>query len=194
MDRHGSEEAGATGADIGERFVDRNKSMLGMHEACVGNAIRTVVPVGAVQALVADTADELVAAIADRVMMLVSARGKLGGNVVGNNAPFDGGNEAVLGMMAVGILGEAVVAQIVVLTGGAVQELRLGELLHAAVACSHNEHWARVVPDSWWNGKHRLRSWRRSLFLLDRLDSLSLWRNDLGCAADEDAVLLEPLD
>jgi hypothetical protein len=59
MDRHGSEEAGATGADIGERFVDRNKSMLGMHEACVGNAIRTVVPVGAVQALVADTADEL---------------------------------------------------------------------------------------------------------------------------------------
>ena len=50
---------------LGQRLVDGHEAMTGVDELGVLDALRAEVPVGAVQALVADAVDELVAAIAD---------------------------------------------------------------------------------------------------------------------------------
>jgi len=51
-------------------------------------------------------------------------------NVRGHRSAFHGGHEAMLRVVAMGILGEAVGAKIKVLTGRAVEEVRLGQLCH----------------------------------------------------------------
>jgi hypothetical protein len=68
---------------LAERLIDRNEAVVGVHKASVEDAVSAVVPVRAVEALVADASDELFAAIADGVVDLVPARRKFGREVVG---------------------------------------------------------------------------------------------------------------
>lgn len=67
---------GGTSLSIRKLLVNRNKTVAGVHEARAQDAVCAVVPVRAVHTLVADTTDELVAAIADGVVPLVAAGGK----------------------------------------------------------------------------------------------------------------------
>lgn len=59
---------------LSQRLVDGNEAVARVDELGVLETVRTVVPVWAVQALVADTVDELIAAVADRVVTDIPAR------------------------------------------------------------------------------------------------------------------------
>jgi hypothetical protein len=55
-------------------LVKGHEAVIGVDELGVLETVRTVIPVWAVQALVADTVDVLVAAIADSAVMDIPAR------------------------------------------------------------------------------------------------------------------------
>jgi hypothetical protein len=61
---------------IVKRFIDRHKSVTGVDEAGVGNASRAVIPVRAVETLVANTENGLVTSITDSIVTDVAARSK----------------------------------------------------------------------------------------------------------------------
>jgi hypothetical protein len=90
------------------------------------DALGAVIPVWAVQALVAHTVDELIAAIADsRVAYIATGIAKELGNGW-KSSVFDSGLEGVSGMMTVLVLDMAFHAEIVVIAGHASNELLLG--------------------------------------------------------------------
>lgn len=89
----------------------------------VDHAARAVVPVWAVEALVADALDVFVTAVTDGVVALVAARCKLSADFGGYGGTLDDRHEAVLGVVAMLIPCNADLAEIKVGTGSAVKEL-----------------------------------------------------------------------
>jgi len=183
--------ANSTAADLRERLVDGDEAVIRVNKLGIHNAVSAVIPVGAVEALVADASDVPVATIADGVVALVTARRQLDLNVAGDMGTLNCGNEGVLGVVAVEVLLEACVAQVEVLAGCAVEEAGLGQLRHAGVASAHAvqsgaEHRAKKLTDVG----------RRLDRYLSRLLNLGLGPggNRLGSAVHDLAVLDDPLD
>jgi hypothetical protein len=191
---------------LGDRVVDGREAVASMLERSLSNARAAVVPVWAVQALVADTKDSLVAAIADGVVANMTARGK--GNLGGDaeDSALGGRLEAVRGVVAVLVGGVARDAQVEVIASCASDKLVLRQNIHAVVA-SAGRH-ARLLGkrlglllkgtgnlgldvflDS---GAHARAVDHLTRYLV--LDVLNLAPNTLGCAGDDLAVLDGTLD
>lgn len=113
--------------DISERLIDGRKAVVGVDKGSVDNAFRAVIPVWAVQALVADASDVLVTAITNSVVSLVSTSSHLDSNVVWHIGTYNSRDKGMLGVVAMGILGEASLAEVEILASGAVEELGLGK-------------------------------------------------------------------
>jgi len=190
---------GGTDPDVGrhlEGVINRGESMTRVDEVAVLRAAQTVVPVGAVQALVSDSLDLVLTAIANGTVLLVATRGKAASHLRLKASSLNGGDEAVLGVVAVTVLGEACPAEIIVVAGGAVDELDLGQLLDAAVACPHAREKHAVE-----NGNDTLLGQRGRRGKRCGSGSYSWSRSSLrlGCqafrrAVDNDAVVNAPLD
>jgi len=191
---------------LGDRVVDGREAVTSMLERSLSNARAAVVPVWAVQALVADAKDGLVAAIADGVVANMTARskGSLGGDA--EDSALGGRLEAVGGVVAVLVGGVAGNAQVEVIAGRASDKLVLRQNIHAVVA-SAGRHAGLlgkglglflkgtrdlgldVFLDS---GTHARTVDHLTRYLV--LDVLSLASNTLGCAGDDLAVLDRTLD
>lgn len=113
--------------NICERLIDGRKAVVGVDKGSVDNAFRAVIPVWAVQALVADTSDVFVAAITNSVVGLVATSSHLDSNVIWHISTCNSRDKCMLGVVAVGILGEASLAEVEILASGAVEELSLGK-------------------------------------------------------------------
>jgi len=173
-----------------EGFIDRNEAMAGVNEAGVHHATRAVVPVGAVQTLVTNALDALVTAVADGIVELATARGKAAEDLVVEPGALDSGNEGMLRVVSMAVLGEASPAEVVVVAGSAVDKLSLGELLHAAVAGPRaGEHLVVENRDNPLQSHGSRAGGLLGLFLRLGLGSQALRR-----AVDDDAVLDETLD
>jgi hypothetical protein len=165
-----------TSPDISEWLIDRRKSVARVDDLHRLDASRTVVPVRTVEALVTDTCDVLVAAIANGVVHMVTAWAHLGCNMMGHFGSLDSGGKSVLGVMAVLVLSEAWLAEIEVFADGAMKKLGLRVFLHTAVACPHD---AERGPRSSkglenWLGQLKCLNWRWNLRLdLGLNDSLN---------------------
>lgn len=169
------DRGGGPSADIHKLVVNRDKPMVGVSDLGVLDAVGTVVPVGAVEALMANTGNVLdtvsqmlgrrrdgvsqylIAAIAYGMVHLVAARRHLDLDVLRHLSALDRRDEAMLGVVAMGVLVEAGLAQVIVFASVAVKELILGKFwpvvsigvtvkcvssskhtLNTAVASAHN--------------------------------------------------------
>lgn len=123
-------------ANVGrlEWLVDRNEPMAGMNKLGRLVAGRAIVPVRALKALVPNTADVLLTAIADSVVELVAARSKTALHLRLGTSPGYHRGKGVLGVMSVAILGKADLAKIEVVTCLAMDKFGLRQVLNAAVA------------------------------------------------------------
>lgn len=59
---------------LGKRLIDRREAVAGMLHMTLGYTVVAVVPVGAVEALVSDTSDEIIAIVTDGIVGLVATR------------------------------------------------------------------------------------------------------------------------
>ena len=117
-------------------LIDGHEAMVRVNEWSVGNASGAIIPVGAIKALVTDALDLFIATVANGVVGLATARVQSARHFILQPGSLNSWDEAVLGMMAMAVLGKARAAEIKVLTCGAVDKVRLGKLLDAAVACA----------------------------------------------------------
>lgn len=110
-----------------------------MLERCLLDAGAAVVPVRAIQTLVANAVDRLVAAIAEGVVANVTAWSEGGLGSHGEDGLIGGGLESMSRVVAMLVGGVASNAQIEVITGGAGDKLSLGQDVDAVVAsaCRH---------------------------------------------------------
>ncbi len=108
-------------------LVDGHEAVVGVDESRIGDAVGAVVPVRAVQALVADANDSVIAAIADGAVLFGTSGSQPPGDGDVDLRAFHNGGETVLGVVAVLVLGEAVLAEVKVLASGAVHELDFGK-------------------------------------------------------------------
>lgn len=113
--------------NISQRLIDGRKAMAGVDKGSVDNAFRAVIPVWAVQALVADASDVLVTAITNSVVSLVATSSHLDGNVVWHVGTCNSRDKGMLGVVTMGILGETSLAEVEILASRAVEELGLGK-------------------------------------------------------------------
>lgn len=117
--------------------------MVGVDETSVLSTIRTVVPIRAVQTLVADTTNVVVAPVADSIVADIAAGVQASHDrSVKDSAPNCRG-KAVLRVMAMLVLSEAGLAKIEILANFAVQEFLLREFLNTAIARTSQKHWRR---------------------------------------------------
>lgn len=125
-------------SDLGIRgFVDLDKLVAGVDEAGVDSTERAVVPVWAINALVANAVDILVTTIADGIVTLVAAGCEEG---LSNEVEFcahGSRGEGVLWIMAMPEGDVARNAEIVVFTGSAGNELVFGPLYRGVLVLSH---------------------------------------------------------
>lgn len=117
----------SVGMNIRERLIDGCKAVVGVDKGSVDNAFRAVIPIWAVQALVADTSNVLVAPITNSVVSLVATSSHLDGNVNRQLGTCNSRDKGMLGVVAMGILGEATLAEVEILASCAVEELSLGK-------------------------------------------------------------------
>jgi hypothetical protein len=127
--------AGREAARCWNGLIESHESMHRMHEFCVLDALRAVVPVGAVETLVADTKDCLIAAITKRSVLDIASwstqeLGKRAESILCN------GLEGVCGMMAVLVGLVARDAQVEIIAVYASHELVLGVFSNTGVACT----------------------------------------------------------
>lgn len=148
------------------------------------DTIGAIVPIWAVQALVANTIDELVAAITDSGVANVSARVAKEVSQGRESCLSGGGLEYVTGVVAVPVANMAMQAEIVVLTADASDELVLRQHLHTAVT---GAGWLLLICSRWL----LLGESTRNLLVVIGLD---LGWDALGCAVDHATVLHEALD
>jgi len=93
-----------------DAVVDWNETVAGMDEAGIQDTIRAIVPVGAIEALVTNTFDVLVASIANGAVILVATRSEADIDYGLNNVTFGGRLECVPRMVAMVVLDETVLA------------------------------------------------------------------------------------
>jgi hypothetical protein len=115
-------------------LIDRHKAMARVDELCVLYAIGAVVPVWAIQALVAHTVDELVAAITYGRVAHIPARVAEEVSESGHDSLCGGSLEGVARMVTMLIIDMALHAQIVVITIDAGNEFLLWKDPDTAVA------------------------------------------------------------
>jgi hypothetical protein len=115
------------GMNVCERLIDRRKAVVSVDKGSVENAVGAVIPVWAVQALVADASDVLIAAVANSMVSLVAAGAHFDSNVIWHLSTCNSSSKGMLGVVTVGILGEASLAEIKVIASCAMEELRLGK-------------------------------------------------------------------
>jgi hypothetical protein len=94
-------------ANIRERLVDRRKSVARMADLDILDAVGTVVPIRAIETLVANAKDVLVTAVTNSVVHVVTSRAHLDFNMVRHLGALYGRGETVLGVVAMGVLGKA---------------------------------------------------------------------------------------
>ena len=109
-------------------------------------AARAVVPIRAVQALVANSLDAVVAAIANSIVSLATSGSQTARYLRLKSCALDRSNKRVLGVVTVSVSGKAGPAEIKVLARGAMDKFGLGKLLDTAVA-SANAGVQEVVED-----------------------------------------------
>ena len=112
-----------TSSNVSELIIDGYEAMTRMDEIGILNAMAAEVPVRAVKALVADTRDVPVATIADSMVNLVTARRHLQFDVLRHVCALNSRDEGMLGVVAVSVLSEARLAEVVILASGAVKKL-----------------------------------------------------------------------
>lgn len=117
----------SVGMNISERLIDGRKAVVGVDKGSVDNAVGAVIPVWAVQAFVADASDVLVAAITNSVVSLVTTSSHFDGNVIWHLGIRNSTDKGMLGVVAMGILGETSLAEVEILASRAVEELSLGK-------------------------------------------------------------------
>jgi hypothetical protein len=175
--------------DLGrlQMFVDGDEAVIRVDKGRIGHARRAVVPIRAVEALMAHTADGLVAAVASGVVDVVPARREVPGDAGIQDGTLGGGSEAVRRVVAVLVLGEAGLAEVEILADGTVDKLVLEELLDARVAGTD------VLEEIGVGHRHDPLGGRRDLSH-DILGDPRLGTDGLGGAVDDDTVLDQTLD
>lgn len=120
-----------------QRLVDGHEAVARMDDRGIQNTLRAVVPVRAVQALVTNTTDGVIAAIAQGIVDDSPARGQETSHLGLQPGAFNGGNKGMAGVMTVAVLGEARTAEVIVLASSAVDKGHLREVPYTAVASAH---------------------------------------------------------
>jgi len=120
------------------RIVDDNEAMTRMLGGSLLGASITIIPVGAVKALVSKSSDRLVARIANGVVADAPARGEASNILRAQRNPVSVLSELMNGVVAVSALTEAHDAEIVVLAVAASDDRRVRESAQAAVAKTLN--------------------------------------------------------
>lgn len=110
-----------------ERLVHWYESVARVDVTGINNAVRAVVPIRAVEALVADTVDVLITTITDGVVSHIASWGQQGLGDEVEISILNGGCESVLGMVTMLNRQMARNAKIVVLTRQAGDEVLLGQ-------------------------------------------------------------------
>jgi hypothetical protein len=174
----------ATVERLGQRLVDGHKAMAGVDELGVLDAVRAVVPVWAVQALVANAIDELVAAVADGRVADVPTSIAKEVSQGGEGVLFLDSLELMARVMAVLVADVAVHAQIVIVARLAGDKFILWEDFDAAIA---GAGWVFVLC----NRLLLIGEGSRDFLLFLSVD---LGPNALGGAVDNAAVLDKALD
>ena len=128
-----------TNATIEKRLVDINEAVVRVDEGGILVALSAVVPVGAVKTLVANTADILVAAVTNSIVDHITPRRQVSSDRGFQDGAWYGGGKPMLGVVAMLAFDEAAFAEIVIVTGRAVDKLHFREFLNAAVACPRAE-------------------------------------------------------
>jgi len=120
-----------SGTGIADWFINGYKAMAGVDETRIDNACRTIVPVWAIEALVTDTKDILVTAIADGMVARIAARlekslcKRIQGHV------FNSRGKGMLWIVAMLKTHVTRNTEIKVITGSASDKAFLGKLLNA---------------------------------------------------------------
>lgn len=135
--------------------------MVGVNKAGALNALSAVVPVGAVKALVANTRDVLIAAVADGHVHAVPAGSHLDADVVRHQSARNGRSEGMHGVMAMRVGREAGLTEVKIIAFLAVEELSLGKFMETSVTGAHKSerrpvvgsHDGRLCELARWNGK-----------------------------------------
>jgi limonene-1,2-epoxide hydrolase len=171
---------------LSQWLVDGNEAVAGVDELGVLEAVGAVVPVWTVQALVANTVYELIAAIADGVVTNVPARVAQEISEGGKNGLGRSRLEGMSRVVTVLVADMASEAKVVVFARNAGDKLLLREDLDAAVT---GAGWLLFVCD----GLLLIGEGTRNLLLLGLL-GLDLGCDALGGAVDDAAVLDETLN
>jgi hypothetical protein len=171
---------------LSQRLVNRYEAMTGVDELGVLETVRAVIPVWAIQALVADTIDKFVAAIADSIVTNVPARIAEEIGQSREDSLGCGRLEGMAGMVAMFVANMASQAKVVIVASDASNEFLFGQNRDTAVASAR---WLLFVGN-------RLLLIGKSTWNLLLLGLLGL---DFGCdalcsAIDDAAVLNEALD
>jgi hypothetical protein len=154
------------------------------------DAVVAVVPVRAVQALVTNAIDALIAAIADREVANVATGGKLGLSGEWQNSLGSRSFEGMSRVMAMLVSGVALDAQIEVGAVDAGDELGLWVNNHAVVACAGwSRHFSQHLG---FLGLERTRHLR--LRFDAHWERCNLAGDTLGLACDDTAIFDEALD
>lgn len=112
---------------LGERLVDWDEAVTGVDNLGTLQALRAVVPVWAVQALVADAVDELVTAVTNSVVACITAGVAERIAQSRQSSVRSGSLEGMAGVVAVLVDRVALQAQVVVFTHSACNEFSFGE-------------------------------------------------------------------
>jgi hypothetical protein len=171
---------------LSQRLIDRYEAVTGVNELGVLETVRAVIPVWAIQALVADTVNELVAAIADSVVTNIPAGIAQEIRQSRKHSLGCGRLEGMARMVTMLIANMASQAKVVIITRDAGDELLLGE--HGDTAVTGASGLLFVGNRLLLIGESS-----RNILLLGLL-GLDFGCDALGSAVDDTAILDEALD
>jgi hypothetical protein len=170
--------------------------MVRVDERSVHDAARAVIPVRAVQALMAHALDSFIATVADDGVGLSTASGEASDDLCLQRVGLGNWHKGMPGVVAMTILGEAVLAEVIVRAILAVDKFSVEELLDAAVACTDaGAERQRMVEEDTAHCPHCLtkrRGWSADVVGLGL--GPRFWRQALCCAIDDHTVLDGTLD
>lgn len=168
---------------LSKRLKDGHETVARVNDFGALDTVRAVIPVGAVQALMANTIDELVATIANSGMANVPARVAEGPSKGRKDGLRSSGLENVAGVVTVLVVHMAVQAEVVVFTAETCDKLLLWQDLDTTVASASrllHGHWLLLVVEC---TGHLL-----------MIVGPHLGRNSLSRAVDNGSILDEALD
>jgi hypothetical protein len=177
-----------------QRLINGDEAVVRVDERGVHHAAGAIIPIGAIQALMAYAGNVLVTAVADGMVRLATAGCEAASHLRLQPSALNSRHKGVPGMVTVTVFGEAGPAEVVVLARRAVNKFYFGELLYTAVACA-DARVQEVVEDrddplggKGCRGRDRCRFRCRSR-CLDRLRLLFLLRSEALRGAVDDATI-----